>query len=125
MNLVKAMGNLQESKKQESEKLAKIIKKQNLKKESKNLKEELEGTDPAALSDDIDLLEKVNATLQEMWNIKEGGDSEFFQLYSEKLATVCDTVEEMLKKAKEIFTREENEMLLDNNIDSDTLEELD
>lgn len=111
MDLIKAMGNLQEGKKLESQKLANLIKKQNIKKENKNLKEELEGTDPAALNDDIELLEKVNAILNEIWDIKVGGDSEFFNLVEDQLSTVCDSVSEMLKKAREIFEREENEML--------------
>lgn len=123
MDLTRAMKSLQEAKINESNKLAEIIKKQNLKKEDKaccgdcldktELKEELEGTDPAALNDDIELLEKVNTILQEMWDIKQGGDSEFFSYYSDKLATVCDTVSELLKDAKRIFSREEDEMLND------------
>lgn len=123
MDLTRAMKSLQEAKINESNKLAEIIKKQNLKKEDKaccgdcldktELKEELEGTDPAALNDDIELLEKVNTILQEMWDIKQGGDSEFFSYYGDKLATVCDTVSELLKDAKRIFSREEDEMLND------------
>lgn len=115
MDLSKAMKNLQEAKINESNKLAEIIKRQGKKvKESKIVKEEYEGNyDPANLNDDIELLEKVNTTLNEIWDIMEGGDSEFFPQHRDELATICDTVQNMLDKAKEIFNKEQDEFLAD------------
>lgn len=112
VNLTNAMKNLQESKQNESKKLAKIIEEQNLKKEGKSLKEDYEGNyDPAALNDDIELLEKVDNTLNEIWDIMKGGDSQFFSEHKDELAIICDSVSELKRKAKEIFAKEERDML--------------
>lgn len=118
VNLTNAMKNLQESKQEESNKLKELIEKQNMKKERKTLKEEYEGNyDPAALNDDIELLEKVSTTLNEIWDITKAGDSEFFLSHESELAEICDIIEKMLDEARGIFNKEHNDMLSDEEIE--------
>lgn len=123
MDLTKAMKSLQEAKTNESNKLAEIIRKQNLKKEGKELKEDYEGNyDPSMLFDDVEDLQGLVNILNKLYDAIQAGETEFLNDYREQIAEACDTFEEILKKAKALLDKEHTEFLADQD-DLDDLED--
>ena len=89
--------------------------------ESKKVEEDItEGDENKASLEDIEDLEAAGDALNRIWDAIAGGESDFLNTYRDDLAEICDSLDNILQKAKESRNGLEEEKSLEEAFTFDT-----
>ena len=89
--------------------------------ESKKVEEDItEGDENKASLEDIEDLEAAGDALNRIWDAIVGGESDFLNTYRDDLAEICDSLDNILQKAKESRNGLEEEKSLEEAFTFDT-----
>lgn len=89
--------------------------------ESKKIEEDItEGDENKASLEDIEDLEAAGNALNRIWDAIVGGESDFLNTYRDDLAEICDSLDNILQKAKESRNGLEEEKSLEEAFTFDT-----
>lgn len=89
--------------------------------ESKKVQEDItEGDENKASLEDIEDLEAAGDALNRIWDAVVGGESDFLNTYRDDLAEICDSLDNILQKAKESRNGLEEEKSLEEAFTFDT-----
>lgn len=89
--------------------------------ESKKVEEDItEGDENKASLEDIEDLENAGDAVNKLWDACIGGESDFLNTYRDDLAEICDSLDNILQKAKESRNGLEEEKSLEEAFTFDT-----